>query len=559
MMISMSALLLALMSAGVSPVDEDLVLQAGQAEARREFATARDLYLRALEDVYTDAALKGRLAGLADDARLAHLALRGAGRAVTVSPARHRGLLLTDGRRVDPLSADGQGLLLTMPDRPGKTERVPWMSLEGRSLDGSLARADLDTEGLMGAAVIAFREDRPAIGEDRLRDALQTGVPDPVLWAILGRARGEIPPPDGYVWSPAHGRWITRRQQFTDAYLERLARLSQAIETGTRTERAEAFDYLIEEGIDAVEPLAASLHRLVASIETRILESSAGPRVAALAEQRRRLDVAREAALALVFDEQRYFYPYRPPEVAPEKAREYWPVQQEVDELRRAVEEIWADSLRVPVSEPLRDMAIEFRWALDRLRQLGERVEPSPGLAWVLAVGESTRSLTLTSFAWNAEEAARIRHNGRVAIFNAAAEVSAKQDEKRQVGITNAYRIMMGRRALALVEPLQQAARKHSAEMANLGYFAHTSPTPGLESPGQRMFAEGYTAGISENIYRGGGAASAHASWLTSSGHHRNILMEGHREMGSGVAGGYWTQNFGMGRVSMKDPAWPPH
>ena len=557
MMNCLSPVLLALLPAVLAPMDEDLVLQASKAEARREFAAARDFYLRALEDVYTDAVLKGRLAGRADDARLAHLALRGAGRAVTLSPFRHRGVLLTDGRSVDPLSADGHTLLLSVPDRPGQTERVAWREVEGRSLDGTLMRAELDHEGLLGAAVIAFREDRPAIGEARLRDALQAGVRDPVLWAILGRARGEVPPPDGYVWSPAHGRWITRRQQFSDADLERLALLSQAIETGTHTERTAAFDDLIEEGIDAVEPLAASLHRLVANVENRIRESSAGGRVAALAEQRRRLDVAREAALGLIFDEQRYFYPYRPPEVAPETARNYWPVQQEVDELRRAVEEIWGDTLRVPVSGAFRDMATEYRWALDHLRQLGETVEPAPGLAWVLAVGVSTRSLTLASFAWNAEEAGRIRHNGRVAIHNAAVETTAKSDEKRQVGITNAYRIMMGRRALALVEPLQQAARKHSAEMANLGYFAHTSPTPGLESPGQRMAAEGYTAGISENIYRGGGAASAHASWLTSSGHHRNILMEGHREMGSGAVGGTWTQNFGMGRVSMKDPAWP--
>ena len=58
----------------------------------------------------------------------------------------------------------------------------------------------------------------------------------------------------------------------------------------------------------------------------------------------------------------------------------------------------------------------------------------------------------------------------------------------------------------------------------------------------------GYTSGAGENCYMGSAAPrSAHDGWLHSSGHHRNILAPGHREMASGVVGNYWTQNFGWG------------
>jgi uncharacterized protein YkwD len=41
-------------------------------------------------------------------------------------------------------------------------------------------------------------------------------------------------------------------------------------------------------------------------------------------------------------------------------------------------------------------------------------------------------------------------------------------------------------------------------------------------------------------------AQGAHNGWIHSSGHHRNILMPGWSEMGTGQSGRYWTQNFGF-------------
>jgi uncharacterized protein YkwD len=98
---------------------------------------------------------------------------------------------------------------------------------------------------------------------------------------------------------------------------------------------------------------------------------------------------------------------------------------------------------------------------------------------------------------------------------------------------------------------LSIAARLHSEDMANNGYFSHTSQDG--RSPWQRIADAGYTANATgENIAAGQSSAqSAFNSWMSSDGHCRNIMSGGSNEIGIGyVAGGagyghYWTQTFG--------------
>jgi len=107
-------------------------------------------------------------------------------------------------------------------------------------------------------------------------------------------------------------------------------------------------------------------------------------------------------------------------------------------------------------------------------------------------------------------------------------KTSANIEERKLVLITNEYRMTMGRLPLEIDERLVQSTRKHSQEMNKLGYFSHTSPTKGLERPGQRAAKEGYPSGVSENIYTGmGSAGAAFTGWYNSSGHHRNMLGGG--------------------------------
>jgi uncharacterized protein YkwD len=82
--------------------------------------------------------------------------------------------------------------------------------------------------------------------------------------------------------------------------------------------------------------------------------------------------------------------------------------------------------------------------------------------------------------------------------------------------------------------------------MADTGDFGHTETDPARRTVNDRLRLVDYGSGGSENCHMGGGdPKGAHDGWVHSSGHHRNLLVPGHTEMASGLAGFYWTQNFG--------------
>ena len=115
----------------------------------------------------------------------------------------------------------------------------------------------------------------------------------------------------------------------------------------------------------------------------------------------------------------------------------------------------------------------------------------------------------------------------------------------------NALRASLGAPAVQLCAPLSTAAAKHSADMANRGYFDHT----GLDgrSPSARAAAEGYSSGVGENIAAGyDSVADVMGGWIDSPGHYANLINADYRVVGFGRVsvpdspyGVYWTQNFG--------------
>ena len=138
--------------------------------------------------------------------------------------------------------------------------------------------------------------------------------------------------------------------------------------------------------------------------------------------------------------------------------------------------------------------------------------------------------------------------------YNQRVKTSVSSGERRVIELTNEYRIQLGIKPLAINEPLVQAARKHSAEMAALGYFGHTSPKPERRSAGQRCALEGYRHFRGENSASGAGADGAFRMWYHSSGHHRNMISPGSNEIGVGHAGP-WTEDFGARReLDLDDP-----
>jgi uncharacterized protein YkwD len=104
---------------------------------------------------------------------------------------------------------------------------------------------------------------------------------------------------------------------------------------------------------------------------------------------------------------------------------------------------------------------------------------------------------------------------------------------------------------LARDERLELAARLHSLDMAEQGYFSHESLDG--RSPAARIAATGFPSTyVGENIARGyRTVAEVMAGWMSSPGHCRNIMNPRYRLLGVGYAEGAdgtrWTQNFGGG------------
>ena len=103
---------------------------------------------------------------------------------------------------------------------------------------------------------------------------------------------------------------------------------------------------------------------------------------------------------------------------------------------------------------------------------------------------------------------------------------------------------------LVMEAALTCAARVHSKDMADRGYFSHN--TPDGQSPWDRM-AEATYAGFAqagENIAQGQSNPEAViATWMNSDGHCSNIMDPGYTEIGVGYYdGNYWTQVFARPR-----------
>ena len=126
-------------------------------------------------------------------------------------------------------------------------------------------------------------------------------------------------------------------------------------------------------------------------------------------------------------------------------------------------------------------------------------------------------------------------------------------DEKRTLDLHNQTRAANGLPVLCVHPALTNAARSHSQEMLDKGYFAHNSFNG--ETVKARLERFGYTfSGYSfwkygENIYWGSGTSaspdSAHKWWMNSTGHKANILNRDFREVGIGVRTGTYKGNAG--------------
>jgi len=121
---------------------------------------------------------------------------------------------------------------------------------------------------------------------------------------------------------------------------------------------------------------------------------------------------------------------------------------------------------------------------------------------------------------------------------------SVPAEEAAGIRDANRLRVLCGLSVLEADPKLCEAARGHSKDMVEKGFFAHESPVPGKATPWARAQAAGTTASA-ENIAAGQETPEkANESWFLSPGHHKNFFGD-HKRIGLGRHEQHWTQLFG--------------
>ncbi|MEU1079349.1 CAP domain-containing protein [Streptomyces sp. NPDC005908] len=118
----------------------------------------------------------------------------------------------------------------------------------------------------------------------------------------------------------------------------------------------------------------------------------------------------------------------------------------------------------------------------------------------------------------------------------------------RVVELVNAERAGAGCSPVTANATLNTAAQRHSEDMASTGTMSHTGSDG--SDPGARITRAGYTwSTYGENVAYGYSTPEqVMQGWMTSPGHKANILNCSFKEIGVGLSGTYWTQDFGTAR-----------
>jgi len=99
--------------------------------------------------------------------------------------------------------------------------------------------------------------------------------------------------------------------------------------------------------------------------------------------------------------------------------------------------------------------------------------------------------------------------------------------------LTNAARSAAGVQSLVQDSRLTALAVAHARDMAERGYFSHTTPEGKTFS--DRLREAGVSGSAGENIAGNSSAGGAVQAWLNSSGHRANMVNSTFRRLGAGV------------------------
>ena len=500
-----------------------------------------------------DPEFAARLTTRADEAELLaawHEAVAAAlpGRKVPVATAA--------GTTATVAGVDGGQLVGTGGGSSGE-QRLEWNDLAASGVQALLEQLSITGRPALGAATLLYRMGAANAAEALLAKVLRLDVAHKeAIDRVLARGRGEAFDASGYTLGK--DGFTSARSAEVQKDAQRLAgRIESALRDKDPVARSALVDDVLSAGPEATAVLAAALQRELHRQIKKLGSSALRKQVDKLAEARLALDAVRTHAKELIYDEVKYFYPYKPPAVTSDKYAEYVRVQAEVDRRVAAVRTAWSDErIKVRVPSSLRADLDRLDWVAKELAELGDLDAETLALVdWARAL-PSGDTVTVRDFCASLEERQELEEWRRIQVFNTAVGKNFSSAQRELLKITNEYRAMFRHRPLAIGAAISNAAQGHADEMSKLGYFSHMSPTPGRRTPSDRMRLAGYMHGASENIALVDAAQGAHGAWCSSSGHHRNLLDAGHREIGIGADGRLWVQNFGGGRSYLEDPIW---
>lgn len=465
--------------------------------------------------------------------------------AAELAAQREVALVGNEGESLELHAADGR---LRVGDEPFRLDDV-----KPAALAALLRSHAAPVDQLLAGAVASYRAGERELAESLLVDAQKRDAScQPQIDGVIARGRGELED-SGY--RLVDGAFVAAREVEARRRAVELGPVVVRIAHQPAARRDAELETLLKKGPRELDAVVLALRGAVVETAARIERDPFRKHWDALALGRRKLDEARSFAKQLIFDETRYFYPYKPPAVSAERASEYWKVQGEVDERVAALRAQWSGGpagKRAP--KKLLDELSAFDWLVATLTGFGERVaDAEDRVSWARSLPKDA-VLDLRSFAWDQAERATLDERDRILDYVRKRSAWMSRAERDIVDMTNEYRVLYGHRPLAVNEKLQKAARAHAKEMAGLGYFSHFSPIPEHKTPFDRMRLVGYAMGASENIANYPSSPAAFDGWLHSSGHHRNILQPGHRELGAGNDASLWVQNFGGDDEYLADP-----
>jgi len=436
-----------------------------------------------------------------------------------------------------------EGVTFASADQP-----IPfaWRVLPKRSFEAIVAKLRLAPENLLDAA--AWLHDYGSDDEaEKLHAKAYKALPGlkPQIDQALADARHMRVPDGGF--SLLDGRWYSPRELAREKLNQIIAAAEEAIKGDDIAERDDAIDVLMGLGEVARSKLHWALVERKVTLTKRLTEGKAAEALGEIGALRSRLEEARASALELIFDTERYPYPYRPPRASQEAFEQYRTHQPMVNQRVAAVKALWEDPRSVNVPGTMRETAAEILAIDAAILTTGHAEAPEGPPGWLMHLPAEGTPLTVRTIAVSQSDRDRIDQAVRVISANKDRPGVATRGEIAQCRITNEYRVMMGRWAVRLYDPLTKASHGHCADMGKVGFFAHMSPVPGKASPMDRVVLEGMApSGVSENIAINSGPQGAHNAWVHSPGHHRNILGRAWRLMGPGNVGRHWCQNFSV-------------